>query len=273
VLHDCGSTAAEEVSVADAADAVRYDVREHVAVLTVDRPEARNALSTDVLRGLRSGLDRAETDPEVRAVVLTGGSKIFASGADIRELRKTTPADYLQSERLAAWVRFATFTKPSVAAVAGWVLGGGCELAMSCDMIVAADSATFGQPEIRLGILPGAGGTQRWARVCGRFRAAELVLAGKTVDAWTAQQYGMVAEVVPAERIVTAGTALANRVAAFSPVATRVAKGAVRASEEMPLSGGLEHERALLGTLLSTEDHLEGIDAFLEKRTARFTGR
>ncbi|QRP43147.1 enoyl-CoA hydratase/isomerase family protein [Amycolatopsis sp. FDAARGOS 1241] len=259
--------------MADDEKAVRYDVGDHVAVLTIDRTSARNALSTDVLRGLCDGLDRAEADDEVRAVVLTGGAKIFASGADIRELRTTSPAGYLQSERLAAWARFGRFPKPSVAAVAGYALGGGCELAMSCDFVVAADSATFGQPEIRLGILPGAGGTQRWARVAGRFRAAELVLAARTVDAWTAREYGLVSHVVPAERVVAAGIALAGEVAAFGPVAARLSKAAVRASEELPLAGGLEHERALLGTLLSTEDHFEGIDAFLEKRAPRFTGR
>jgi enoyl-CoA hydratase/carnithine racemase len=258
---------------ATAGGPVSYDVQAHVAVITISRPEARNALSTDVLNGLRLGLDRAEEDDAVRAVVLTGGPRIFASGADIRELRKTTPADYLQSERLAAWLRFARFSKPSVAAVAGYVLGGGCELAMTCDLIVAADTAVLGQPEIRLGILPGAGGTQRWARVAGRFRAAELVLAGQTVGAWEAKQMGLVSAVVPAEAVVTAGIAAARSMSVHSPIAARLAKAAVRASEELPLTGALEHERALLGTLLSTDDHFEGIDAFLEKRPARFTGR
>jgi enoyl-CoA hydratase/carnithine racemase len=252
---------------------VRYQVLEHVAVLTISRPEARNALSSDVLRGLSDGLDRAERDKDVRAVVLTGGPRIFASGADVRELRATTPADYLQSERLAAWQRFARFTKPAVAAVAGYVLGGGCELAMTCDLVVAADTAILGQPEIRLGIIPGAGGTQRWARFAGRFRAAELVLAGRTVDAWTAQTMGLVNRVVPAECVVDAAIAMANTLTVHSPVALRLGKAALRASEELPMSGGLDHERALLGTLLSTDDHLEGIDAFLEKRSARFTGR
>jgi enoyl-CoA hydratase/carnithine racemase len=252
---------------------VSYEVKDHVAVLTISRPRARNALSTDVLNGLRSGLDRAEEDGEVRAVVLTGGPRIFASGADIRELRQTTPADYLQSERLAAWLRFARFSKPSVAAVAGYVLGGGCELAMTCDLIVAADTAVLGQPEIRLGILPGAGGTQRWARVAGRFRAAELVLAGRNVGAWEAKQMGLVSSVVPAEAVVAAGLAAARSMAVHSPIAARLAKAALRSSEELPLTGALEHERALLGTLLSTDDHFEGIDAFLEKRPARFTGR
>jgi enoyl-CoA hydratase/carnithine racemase len=255
-----------------AAPAVRYDVHDHVAVITIARPEARNALSTDVLNGISDCLDRAEQDRDVRVVVLTGGAQIFASGADLRELRVTTPADYLLSERLAAWQRFARFPKPSVAAVAGYVLGGGCELAMTCDFIVAADNAVLGQPEIRLGIIPGAGGTQRWARVAGRFRAAELVLGGRTVDAWTAQQMGLVNRVVPAECIVEAGIAMAATVAAHGPVAARLGKAALRGSEELSISAGLDHERALLTTLLSTDDRLEGIDAFLEKRPARFTG-
>jgi enoyl-CoA hydratase/carnithine racemase len=269
-----GTTEQPDARSADSASgAVRYEVRDQIAVLTIDRPEARNALSSDVLRGLSDGLDRAEDDRDVRAVVLTGGPRIFASGADIRELRATTPADYLQSERLAAWQRFNRFSKPSVAAVAGYVLGGGCELAMTCDLVVAADNAVLGQPEIRLGIIPGAGGTQRWARVSGRFRAAELVLAGRTVDAWTAQTMGLVNRVVPAECVVEAGVAMAATMTVHSPVALRLGKAALRASEELPMSGGLDHERALLGTLLSTDDHLEGIDAFLEKRSARFTGR
>lgn len=251
---------------------VRYDVSGQVAVLTIDRPEARNALSSEVLQGLSAGLDRAEADVEVSAVVLTGGATLFAAGADVRELRATTPAEYLRSPRQAAWTRFARFPKAIVAAVAGFALGGGCELAMCCDIIIAAESAVFGQPEINLGILPGAGGTQRWARVCGRYRAAEIVLTARRVDAWTAHELGIVTEVVPAERTVAAGVAMARRIAAFSPVATRLSKAAVRSAEELPLSGALEHERALLATALSTADHLEGIDAFLEKRPAHFSG-
>jgi enoyl-CoA hydratase/carnithine racemase len=230
-------------------------------------------LNDEVLQGVVSAMDVAEADPDVHAVVLTGGPKIFASGADIRELRALTPAAYAQSERMAAWLRFARFPKPLVAAVAGYVLGGGCELAMSCDFIVAADSAIFGQPEIVLGILPGAGGTQRWARIEGRFRAAEHILGARKIDAWTAQRNGLVNQVVPAERVVEAGIAMARSVAVHSPIAARMAKAALRSSEELSLTAGLEHERALLGTLLSTEDHLEGIDAFLEKRPAKFTGR
>lgn len=252
---------------------VGYAVHDAVAVATIDRPQTRNALSADVLRALATAMDRAEADPEVRVLVLTGGPRLFASGADIRELRRTSPADYLLSERLECWHRFARFGKPAVAAVAGYVLGGGCELAMTCDAVVAADSAVFGQPEINLGIIPGAGGTQRWARVAGRFRAAELVLGGRLVDAWTAQRMGLVSQVVPAERVVEAGIALAASIAARSPVAARLGKQALRTAEEVGLTAGLAHERSLLLTLLSTDDHIEGIDAFLEKRPARFTGR
>lgn len=253
--------------------AVRYDLDHGTAVITIDRPSARNALTAEVLLGIANALDRAESDPGVRVIVLTGGPEIFASGADIRELRKTTPADYLLSERLTAWQRFARTAKPTIAAVSGYVLGGGAELALSCDLIVAADTARFGQPEINLGILPGAGGTQRWARVAGRFRAAELVIAGDMIDAWTAHRWGLVTSVVPARRVVDAAVDLAGRIAAKSPIATRLAKSAVRASEEMALSAAMAHERAQLTTLLSTDDHLEGIDAFLEKRPATFTGR
>lgn len=252
---------------------VGYAVHDAVAVATIDRPQTRNALSADVLRALAAAMDRAEADPAVRVLVLTGGPRLFASGADIRELRRTSPADYLLSERLECWNRFARFGKPAVAAVAGYVLGGGCELAMTCDAVVAADSAVFGQPEINLGIIPGAGGTQRWARVAGRFRAAELVLGGRLVDAWTAQRMGLVSQVVPAERVVEAGIALAASIAARSPVAARLGKQALRTAEEVGLTAGLAHERSLLLTLLSTDDHIEGIDAFLEKRPARFTGR
>ncbi|MCZ7428841.1 enoyl-CoA hydratase-related protein [Micromonospora sp. WMMA1949] len=252
---------------------VGYAVHDAVAVATIDRPQTRNALSADVLRALAAAMDRAEADPEVRVLVLTGGPRLFASGADIRELRRTSPADYLLSERLECWNRFARFGKPAVAAVAGYVLGGGCELAMTCDAVVAADSAVFGQPEINLGIIPGAGGTQRWARVAGRFRAAELVLGGRLVDAWTAQRMGLVSQVVPAERVVEAGIVLAASIAARSPVAARLGKQALRTAEEVGLTAGLAHERSLLLTLLSTDDHIEGIDAFLEKRPARFTGR
>lgn len=243
-----------------------------VLIATINRPKQRNALTTAVLDGIVAALDEAEDDDEVRAVVLTGGPTLFASGADIRELRALSPAAYMRSSRQRSFARIARFPKPLVAAVAGYVLGGGCEIAISADLIVAADSAVLGQPEINLGILPGAGGTQRWPRVIGRFRAAELVLGAQNLDAWSAKRIGMVSEVVPAEFVVAAGVRAAQRLATFSPVAQRSAKAALRMSEDVGVTAGLDFEKAQLGILLSTEDHLEGIDAFLEKRPARFTG-
>lgn len=261
-----------ETAPATTTGAVRVEQHGNVAVLTINRPETRNALSTEVLNGLVAALEWAEDESSVHAVVLTGGTRLFASGADLRELRASTPAKYLQSERQKAWPRIAGFKKPLIAAVAGYVLGGGCEIAMSCDFIVAADSAVLGQPEIKLGIIPGAGGTQRWAHVAGRIQAADLVLGGRNVDAWTAHGMGMVNRVVPAECVVEAAVDLAEEVARFSPVALRLGKAALRSSEEVGVTAGLDFERAQLAVLLSTEDRGEGIDAFLEKRAPDFKG-
>jgi enoyl-CoA hydratase/carnithine racemase len=252
---------------------VLYETHDAVAVVTIARPTTRNALTTEVLGEVAAAYDRAEADADVRALVLTGGPVMFASGADVRELRDVNPASYLVSERQAAWARFARFGKPTVAAVAGFVLGGGCELALSCDVVIAADTAVFGQPEVRLGLIPGAGGTQRWARAAGRYRAADIVLHATTLDAWTAAACGVVTEVVPAERLVAAAIDYAQTVASFAPVAVRLARQAVRAAEELPVSAALAHEKSLLATTLATDDHREGIDAFLAKRSPRFAGR
>jgi enoyl-CoA hydratase/carnithine racemase len=252
---------------------VLYEIHEAIAVVTIARPATRNALTTEVLGAIAAAYDRAEADADVRALVLTGGPVMFASGADVRELRDVNPASYLVSERQAAWARFARFGKPTVAAVAGFVLGGGCELALSCDVVLAADTAVFGQPEVRLGLIPGAGGTQRWARAAGRYRAADVVLHATTLDAWTAAAWGVVTEVVPAERLLAAAIDYARTVASFAPVAVRLARQAVRAAEELPVSAALAHEKSLLATALATDDHREGIDAFLAKRSPRFAGR
>jgi enoyl-CoA hydratase/carnithine racemase len=252
---------------------VLYETHDAVAVVTIAQPTTRNALTTEVLAGVAAAYDRAEADSDVRALVLTGGPLMFASGADVRELRDVNPASYLVSERQAAWARFARFGKPTVAAVAGFVLGGGCELALACDVVIAADTAVFGQPEVRLGLIPGAGGTQRWARAAGRYRAADVVLHATTLDAWTAAACGVVTEVVPAERLLAAAIDYAQTVASFAPVAVRLARQAVRAAEELPVSAALAHEKSLLATALATDDHREGIDAFLAKRSPRFAGR
>jgi enoyl-CoA hydratase len=262
-------------SNAEATNAAPVVVERHdaVALVRLARPEKRNALTTELLGGLAGALEELDRDPEVRAAVITGGPKVFASGADVRELRDISPAAYAASERVACWKRLNALELPLVAAVAGVALGGGCELALLCDLVVAGDDAIFGQPEVALGILPAAGGTQRWARAAGRYLAAEVVLAGRKLDAIEARDAGLVATVVPSERIEAAGLALAKKVAAGAPLALRAARAAVRSSEELPLSAALDGERSRLLTLLSTEDHREGIDALLERRKASFEGR
>jgi enoyl-CoA hydratase len=262
-------------SNAEATSAAPVVVERHdaVALVRLSRPEKRNALATELLGALAGALEELDRDPAARVAVVTGGPEVFASGADVRELRDIAPAAYAASERVACWRRLNALELPLVAAVAGVALGGGCELALLCDLVVAGDDATFGQPEVALGILPAAGGTQRWARAAGRYRAAEVVLGGRKLDAIEARDAGLVATVVPSERIEEAGLALAAKVAAGAPLALRAARAAVRASEELPLSAALEAERARLLTLLSTEDHREGIDALLERRKATFEGR
>ena len=238
-------------------------------MLTIASPENRNALTTELLAELVSTLEGLDGD----AAVLTGGPSLFASGADVRALLDADPDEYARSPRAESWRRLNALELPLVAAVAGYALGGGCELAFLCDLVVAADNAVFGQPEVRLGLVPGAGGTQRFARAGGRYLAADVVLAGRTIDAFEARDRGLVAHVVPAERIVEAGVAAAAQIAKGAPVAVRAAKQALRSSEELPVSEALEHEREQLVRALRTDDRREGISAFLDKRPPRFTGR
>jgi len=242
--------------------------RDGVRTLLMSRPDTRNALDTPMVVGLADALDDS-----VRCLVLTGGHERFASGADLRELARTTPGELLTAAKDAAWQRIFAFPKPLVAAVAGPALGGGCELALSCDVVVAADDAVLGQPEIRLGIMPGAGGTQRWARAAGRYRAAVVSLMAETVDAWEARDLGLVAEVVPAERLLVAAHDWARRIAELAPLATRGVKAAVRAAESMPVAEAIRFEKSLMAGLLASRDAAEGIAAFLEHRTPEFEGR
>lgn len=244
-----------------------------VAVVTLNSPANRNALSTDLLVELADALDTLDNDPDVRAIVLTGGTAIFASGADVRLLRDIAPVDYAASARGISWRRIGAIGTPLVAAVAGYALGGGCELALAADLVVAADTAVFGQPEVRLGLLPAAGGTQRWARAAGRYAAAGIVLTARDVDAFEARDLGLVYRIVPAERVVEAGVAVAGQIAAHGPLAVVAARAAVRRAEELPLAAALEYERQQLLLLLTTDDHVEGITALLDKRAPRFTGK
>jgi len=245
----------------------------HVALCRLNRPEARNALSPELMEELATAVEGFDADPEVRCVVIAGTDDVFASGADIRALRERTFEESLRHPAAAFWRRLAACKTPLVAAVSGFALGGGCELALLCDLIVASDTAQFGQPEITLGIIPGGGGTQRLARVVGKQRAMELVLTGRRVDAREAERLGFVNEVAGKRDWLERAMELAQRVARRPPIAVRLAKQAVLAADETGLAGGLEHERRLYEIAMATEDRIEGMDAFLEKRPPDFKGR
>ncbi len=245
----------------------------HVGLVRLNRPEKLNALSTRMLDELVQALDGFEADTEIRVVVLTGNDRAFAAGADIREFQDTTFLDMLRGHRVTAWERIRRFPKPLVAAVSGYCLGGGCELAMACDLIVASETARFGQPEINLGVLPGAGGTQRLPRLVGKHRAMELILTGRHLTAQEAYAWGLVNRVVPQERYLEEALTLAREVASKAPIAARLAKEAVLRSMDTPLEVGLEYERRLWALVFATEDRQEGVRAFLEKRTPVFRGR
>lgn len=245
-----------------------------VALVTIDRPESLNALSFDLLRELAVALEALDSDPTCRAIVLTGaGSRAFAAGADIRELAIQTSESLAAGHDFDAWGRIDAIGLPLIAAIRGFALGGGCELAMACDMLIAGDDAVFGQPEIRIGVIPGAGGTQRLTRAIGPARAMELILTGRTIDAAEAFAAGLVTKVVPAGATVDAGLELAARIAEMPPLAVRAAKRAVRAAAELPLTHGLAAERQAFFALFDTADQAEGMSAFIEKRRAAWTGR
>jgi enoyl-CoA hydratase/carnithine racemase len=244
-----------------------------VALLRLNRPEARNALSPELMEELASELERLDPDPAVRCVVIAGSDEVFAAGADIRAMAERSFAEALRHPAAGFWRRLAAIKTPTIAAVSGYVLGGGCELALACDMIVAAEGATFGQPEINLGIIPGGGGTQRLARVLGKQRAMEYVLTGRRFDAATAHDLGLVNRIAPAEAWLEAALELAGEVATKPPIASRLGKQAVIAAEETALSAGIENERRLYELAMATEDRVEGMKAFLEKREPEFKGR
>jgi enoyl-CoA hydratase len=245
-----------------------------VALVTIEREDALNALAFDLLDELADALDALDRDPACRAIVVTGaGTRAFAAGADIKELARQTPVSLLVEDRFAVWERIAAVRTPVIAAVRGFALGGGCELAMSCDLIVAGDDAQFGQPEINLGVMPGAGGTQRLTRAIGRARAMDLVLTGRTIGGAEAAAMGLVSRVVPAEETLGAALELARIIASKAPVAVLAAKEAVRLAEELPLSAGLRHERRAFFALFASDDQGEGMSAFVEKRRPQWKGR
>jgi enoyl-CoA hydratase len=245
-----------------------------VALLTIDRPEARNALNFALLSELADALERLDRDGSTRVAILTGaGDKAFAAGADIVELADQTPEGLRADGHFGSWDRLGAIGIPLIAAVRGFALGGGCELAMTCDLIVAGDDARFGQPEIRIGVMPGAGGTQRLTRAIGTARAMELVLTGRMIDAHEAREAGLVTTVVAAADVVDAALELGDTIASMPPLAVRAAKRSVLAAAELPLSAGLRAEREAFFDLFATEDQREGMRAFQEKRPPTWTGR
>ena len=252
---------------------VRAEVRDGVGLAQLDRPDARNALSAELMEELASQLEAWDADPEIGCAVIAGGEEYFAAGADIKAMAQRTFQEALTSASASFWPRLAALRKPMIAAVSGYALGGGCELALACDMIVASESAEFGQPEILLGIIPGGGGTQRLARVMGKQHAMELVLTGRRIDAQEAFRLGIVNRVTDKDRWLDEALELAGVVARRPPLAVRLGKQAVLAAEETALTAGLDQERRLYELAMATEDRVEGMNAFLEKRRPEFKGR
>jgi enoyl-CoA hydratase/carnithine racemase len=252
---------------------VSAELRGAVGLARLDRPEARNALSAELMEELASICERWDDDADVRCIVIAGGDDWFAAGADIKAMAKRTLAETLTAPAARFWPRLAALKTPLVAAVSGYALGGGCELALACDMIVASERAQFGQPEILLGIIPGGGGTQRLARVMGKQRAMELVLTGRRIDAAEAHELGIVTKLAPPDAWLDAALELAQTVAERPPLAVRLGKQAVLAAEETAMSAGLDHERRLYELAMATEDRVEGMNAFVEKRKPEFRGR
>jgi enoyl-CoA hydratase/carnithine racemase len=252
---------------------IETSVDGHVALCRLNRPEVRNALSPELMEELASALEEFDADPGVRCIVIAGSDEAFAAGADIKATVERTFEEALYHPAAGFWRRLAALKTPLVAAVSGWALGGGCELALSCDLIVASETAEFGQPEITLGIIPGGGGTQRLARVLGKQRTMDLVLTGRRISAVEAEAAGLVNRVANKKTWLEEAIELAQRVAKRPPIAARLAKQAVLAADETSLSAGLETERRLYELSMATEDRVEGMRAFLEKRKPDFKGR
>jgi enoyl-CoA hydratase/carnithine racemase len=244
-----------------------------VAIARLNRPDARNALSAELLERLTALVEEWDADEDVRCIVIAGGDDYFAAGADIKAMRDRTFQEAMTTPTAAFWPRLAGCATPTIAAVSGFALGGGCELALLCDMIVASETAEFGQPEVTLGIIPGAGGTQRLARVIGKQRAMEMVLTGRRITAEEAFSFGLVNQVAKKRDWFNAAIELAQVVARRPPVAVRLGKQAVQAADETALSAGLAYERRLYELAMATEDRVEGMTAFIEKRRPEFRGR
>jgi enoyl-CoA hydratase len=252
---------------------VERDPENRIATVLLNRPDRLNALNAEVMTALAEALGTLDADPEIRCVVLGGSERVFAAGADIAEMAVASPMDMYAARRVDRWDAIRAVRTPLVAAVSGFCLGGGCELAMSCDLIVASETAVFGQPETTLGLIPGAGGTQRLTRTVGKALAMDMILSGRRLSAREALEAGLVARVVAREAWLDEARRVARDIAAKGPVANRLAKEAVDRAFEGSLSLGLDYERRQLYLAFASEDAKEGMAAFLEKRPPEFTGR
>jgi enoyl-CoA hydratase len=252
---------------------LKLERHDRVVTVRLHRPHVLNALSGELLAELLSALGPLDEDPEVGCFVVTGSEKVFAAGADIKEMAGKTAVDMLAEDYFGAWEDFADLRTPKIAAVNGPALGGGCELAMMCDLVIAGESALFGQPEIRLGVIPGIGGTQRLTRLVGRAKAMDLVLTGRTMDAREAESAGLVSRVVADDRVLPEALTAAETIASYGRTAVGAARDCVNQSLETGLRDGIRYERRAFHALFATHDQREGMTAFLEKRAPRFTGR
>lgn len=254
-------------------ETILVETRGKVGLVTLNRPQALNALNSQLIGELNQALDAFEKDPGIGAIVITGSEKAFAAGADIKEMQSLTyPETYLE-DFITSWDRVASRRKPLIAAVAGFALGGGCELAMMCDIIIAADTAKFGQPEIKLGVMPGAGGTQRLTRIIGKAKAMELCLTGRLMDAEEAERAGLVARVVPAAELLEDALKTAATIADMSLPIVMMAKESINRAYETTLAEGIRFERRLFHAMFATADQKEGMAAFVDKRKADFKNR
>ncbi|MDX3530065.1 enoyl-CoA hydratase-related protein [Streptomyces sp. ID05-39B] len=252
---------------------LKIERHDRVVTVRLHRPHVLNALSSELLAELLDILGPLDQDPDVGCFVVTGSEKVFAAGADIKEMAGKSAVDMAAEDYFAGWEEFAGLRTPKIAAVNGYALGGGCELAMMCDLIIAGESAVFGQPEIKLGVIPGIGGTQRLTRLVGRAKAMDLILTGRTMDAREAQASGLVSRVVPDDRVLTEATEAAAAVASYGRPAVTAARESVDRALETGLRDGLLFERRVFHALFATEDQREGMSAFMEKRAPVFKGR
>ena len=254
-------------------ETILVDREDRVGIITLNRPQALNALNSQVMVEVTTAAAEFDADRGIGAIVITGNAKAFAAGADIKEMATLSFSEVFDADFFAAWGKLAAVRTPTIAAVAGYALGGGCELAMMCDLIIAADTAKFGQPEIKLGVLPGMGGSQRLTRAIGKAKAMDLILTGRNIDAAEAERSGLVSRVVPADDLLTEAKAVATTISRMSRSAARMAKEAVNRAFESTLTEGLLYERRLFHSSFATDDQSEGMAAFTEKRPANFTHR